>query len=219
MPYGVLDPQRLSQASRSCVERALDWWQKSMQTTKHKTYLVLAGYDVDHGQEIKLRRELVDGKLQDPELIGNIVEVSANNEVGLTQKISRIRALLPVETITVFVEARNAISVKAIFKRKFGKTLQIRKFKADFEFNHQWITTSTSIRLVGAQLVFTALVRIEETDGAWTAQENPLLVQRVRRSGYWSEWSAGFAPVLQHSNTPFFIVYATFEILAFTSAE
>jgi hypothetical protein len=145
MPYGVLDPQKLSQASRSSVERALDWWQKSMQTTKHKTYLVLAGYDVDHGQEIKLRRELVDRKLQDPELIGNIVEVYANNEVGLAQKISRIRTLLPVETITVFVEARNAVSVKAIFKRKFGKTLQIRKFQADFEFNHQWITTSTSI--------------------------------------------------------------------------
>jgi hypothetical protein len=49
-----------------------------------------------------------------------------------------------VETITVFVENRNVVSVKAIFRRKFGKTLQIRKFKADFEFNHQWITTSTS---------------------------------------------------------------------------
>lgn len=145
MPYGVLDPTKLSQASRSCVERSLEWWQKSMQTTKHKTYLVLAGYDSDAGQEIKLRRELVHRTVQDPELIGNIVEVSASNEVGLTQKISRIRTLLPVETITVFVESRNAISVKAIFKRKFGKTLQIRKFKADFEFNHQWITTSTSI--------------------------------------------------------------------------
>ncbi len=144
MPYGVLDPQRLSQASRSCVERSLDWWRKSMQTTKHKTYLVLAGYDNDEGQEIKLRREIVDRALDDPELIGNIVEVSANNEIGLAQKISRIRALLPVETITLFVESRNAVSAKAIFKRKFGKTLQIRKFKADFEFDHQWITTSTS---------------------------------------------------------------------------
>ena len=53
--------------------------------------------------------------------------------------------LLPVETITVFAEARNAVSVKAIFKRKFRKTLQMRKFKADFEFNHQWITTSTPL--------------------------------------------------------------------------
>jgi len=144
MPYGVLDSQRLSKASRTSVERALDWWQKSMQTSKHKTYFVLAGYDVDHGQEIKLRREIVEHALQEANLQHNIVEVSARNEVGLAQKIARVRALLPVETMTVFVESRNAVSVKAIFKRKFGKTLQIRKFKSEFEFNHQWITTSTS---------------------------------------------------------------------------
>lgn len=144
MPYGILDSQRLSKASRVSVERALDWWRKSMQTSKHKTYFVLAGYDLDRGQEIKLRREIVEPVLQEENLASNIVEVSASNEVGLAQKIARIRALLPVETMTIFVESRNAVSVKAIFKRKFGKTLQIRKFKADFEFNHQWITTSTS---------------------------------------------------------------------------
>ena len=144
MPYGVLDAQRLSQASRTCLERSLDWWQKSMHTSKHKTYLVLAGYDLDRGEEIKLRREIVDKTIQEPELLHNLVEVSANNEITLAQKISRVRSLLPVETITVFVESRNAVSVKAIFKRKFGKTLQIRKIKVDFEFNHQWITTSTS---------------------------------------------------------------------------
>jgi hypothetical protein len=144
MPYGVLDSQRLSQASRICLERAMDWWQKSMHTSKHKTYFVLAGYDVDHGQEIKLRRGIIDGSLQEPELLSNIIEVSAKNEVNLAQKIARVRTLLPVETITVFVESRNAVSVKAIFRRKFGKTLQIRRIKADFEFNHQWITTSTS---------------------------------------------------------------------------
>ena len=145
MPYGVLDPQRLSQASRISLERSLDWWQKSMQTSKHKTYFVLTGYDIDEGREINLRRDIVAQSLQDPELLGNILEVSARNEDGLAQKIARIRALLPVETITVFVESRNAVSVKAIFKRKFGKTLQIRKFKADFEFDHQWITTSSSV--------------------------------------------------------------------------
>src|SRR5262245_1473888 len=144
MPYGVLDPERLSKASRTSVERALDWWQKSMQTTKHKTYFVLAGYDIDRGQEIKLRREIVEHSLQEADLLTNLIEVSARNEVGLAQRIARVRALLPVETITVFVESRNAVSVKAIFKRKFGKTLQIRKFKSKFEFNHQWITTSTS---------------------------------------------------------------------------
>jgi hypothetical protein len=144
LPYGVLDAQRLSQASGLCMDKALDWWQKSMQTSKHKTYLVLAGYDIDRGQEISLRKSIVEQTLQEPELLKNIVEISAKNEVALAQKIARVRALLPVETIMVFVETRNAVSVKAIFKRKFGKTLQIRKFKADFEFNHQWITTSTS---------------------------------------------------------------------------
>lgn len=144
MPYGILDPQRLSQASRTSLERALDWWQKSMQTSKHKTYFVLAGYDLDQGQEIKIRREIIEGSVQEPDLLANIIEVSATNEVGLAQKIARVRAIVPVETITVFVETRNAVSVKAIFKRKFGKTLQIRKFNANFEFNHQWITTSST---------------------------------------------------------------------------
>ena len=148
MPYGVLDPQRLSQASRTGLDRALDWWQKSMQTSKHKTYFVLTGYDLDQGHEIKLRRDIVAQSLQDPELLSNIIEVSARNEDGLAQKIARIRALLPVETITVFVETRNAVSVKAIFRRKFGKTLQIRKFKAHFEFDHQWISTSSSFAWV-----------------------------------------------------------------------
>ena len=144
MPYGILDAQRLSHASRLSLERALDWWQKSMQTTKHKTFLVLAGYDSDGGLELKLRRAIIDQSDLEPELLNNIIEVSARNEVGLAQKISRVRSILPVETFTVFVESRNAVSVKTIFKRKFGKTLQIKKIKANFEFNHQWITTSTS---------------------------------------------------------------------------
>src|SRR3970040_761759 len=145
MPYGALNSETLSAASRICLEKSLDWWQKSMYTSKHKTFLVLAGYGLDRGQEITLRREAVRQTVQDPELLNNIVEVSAGNEVALAQKISRIRSLLPVETITVFAESRNAVSVKAIFKRKFGKTLQIRKFKAEFDPNHQWITTSTPL--------------------------------------------------------------------------
>ena len=143
MPYGALNSEKLSQASRICVDRAVDWWQKSMQSSKPRTFFVLAGYDGDGGQEIKLRREVIQRTLQEPELLSNIVEVSAANETALAQKISRLRDLLPVESITVFTESRNAVSVKAIFRRKFGKTLQIRKFKADFEFNHQWISTST----------------------------------------------------------------------------
>jgi hypothetical protein len=147
MPYGCLNPQTLSRASRLGLEKAADWWQKSMQTSKHKTYLVLAGYDSDAGQEIELRKQILQQRLhgEEPELLNNMIEISASNEVGLAQKISRVRDLLPIETITVFVESRNAVSVKSIFKRKFGKTLQIRKFKAEFEFDHQWISTSTSL--------------------------------------------------------------------------
>jgi hypothetical protein len=145
MPYGCLDSEHLSRASRMSVEKAVDWWQKSMVTSKHKTYFVLAGYDEDGGQEIQLRRKIVTQALEDSELLNNLVEITARNEIGLAQKLARVRALLPIETLTVFVESRNAVSVKAIFRRKFGKTLRIRKFKADFEFNHQWISTSTSL--------------------------------------------------------------------------
>ena len=83
MPYGVLDAQRLSQASGICMDRALDWWQKSMQTSKHKTYFVIAGYDIDQGQEIKLRRAIVEQTLQEPELLANIVEITGKNVVAL----------------------------------------------------------------------------------------------------------------------------------------
>ena len=145
MPYGLLGSEKLSQASRICMEKALDWWQKSMRTSKHKTYLVVAGYDSDGGREVALRREIVAATRQDSDLSGNVLEISAGNEVSLAQKISRVRELLPVETITVFAESRNAVSVKSIFKRKFRKTLQIRKFKAEFEHDHLWITTSTSL--------------------------------------------------------------------------
>jgi hypothetical protein len=145
MPYGCLNSQRLSQASRIGLEKALDWWQRSMETSKHKTYFLIAGYDEDAGQEIRLRRELVDKALAGSELLSHVIEVSARNEMGLAQKITRIRDLLPIETITVFAESRNAVSVKAIFKRRFAKSVHIRKFKADFEFNHHWISTSTSL--------------------------------------------------------------------------
>src|SRR5688572_25289287 len=144
MPYGCAGSRNLSQASRIGFEKAIDWWQKSMQTSKHKTYFIVAGYTDDGGEELAARREVINKETIDPELLNNLIEISARNEEALALKISRVRQLLPIETMTVFVEARNAVSVRAIFKRKFGKTLQIRKFKARFEFNHQWITTSSS---------------------------------------------------------------------------
>jgi hypothetical protein len=144
MPYGSLGPDRLSQASRLCMDKALQWWQKSMHTSKHKTFLIVAGYDSDP-TELALRQQMIAADLKESEFAGNVIPISAANEIGLAQKIARLRELLPVETITVFAESRNAVSIKAIFRRKFRKSLQLRKFKADFEFNHQWITTSTPL--------------------------------------------------------------------------
>jgi len=145
MPYGCLDSERLSQASRIGLEKALEWWRKSMATSKHKTYFLVAGYEDDGGLEIRLRREIVDKVVEASDLpTDHVVEISGRNEINLAQKITRLHTLLPIETITVFAESRNAVSVKAIFKRRFGKALHIRKFKSDFEFNHLWISTSTS---------------------------------------------------------------------------
>ena len=148
-PYGCLDAYRLSRPSRVGMEKALDWWQRSMQSSKHKTYFVVAGYDDDRGQEIELRKEMIVNALEDKAMLSNIVEVSAHNEEGLAQKIARVRELRPIESLTVFVESRNAVSIKGIFRRKFGKTLTIKKYKAEFEFDHPWISTSTSFAWLG----------------------------------------------------------------------
>jgi hypothetical protein len=153
MPYGCVDSQNLSQASRLSLEKALDWWQKSMQTSKHKTFFVLAGYDEDSGLELNLRREALSQALQDPEFLANIVEITGKNEEALAQRITHIRDLLPIETITIFAESRHAVSVKAIFRRKFGKTLEMKKFKADFEFDHRWISTSSSFAWISRNLL------------------------------------------------------------------
>ena len=72
MPYGALNSDTLSKASRISLEKSLDWWQKSMHTSKHKTFLALAGYNPDRGQEIALRRERTHQTVQDPERLSNI---------------------------------------------------------------------------------------------------------------------------------------------------
>lgn len=165
MPYGCLDSENLSQASRVGLERALDWWQKSMQASKHKTYFVLAGYDEDSGLELRLRKEILSRALHDEELLNNIVEISAKNEEGLAQRITHCRELLPIETIMIYAESRHAVSVKAIFKRKFGKTLEIKKFKAEFEFDHRWISTSSSFAWVSRNLLLRAWFELKKRMG------------------------------------------------------
>jgi len=73
MPYGCLDPQRLSQASLKALERAVEWLQKSMQISRHNTFLVLASFEDGSEHELHLRKAFVSSALADHESFpGNI---------------------------------------------------------------------------------------------------------------------------------------------------
>jgi hypothetical protein len=115
-----------------------------MRISKHRTFLVLANYEQDGG-ELRLRQEIVRRSLDpnDP-LNGNVVCLTVQNEEDLAQRIARSRELLPVETLVIFAETRHSVSLRPIFKRKFGKALEIRTFRATFESNHPWLSTSSS---------------------------------------------------------------------------
>ena len=127
------------------MERALEEWQRSMQVSKPKTLLVLATYEENHTAELQLKRELASRVLGEEELATRVVEIAAKNEEELALKIARNKTCCPIQTLILFTESRHALSLRPIFKRKFGKALEIKKFKADFEFNHPWISTSTSL--------------------------------------------------------------------------
>lgn len=145
MPYGCLDSQTLSQASLTALERAVERCQKSMRISRHQTFLVLASFEAGSEHELRLRKDFVSRTLVDGDsFLNNVIEISGKNEEDLAHRITRIKELLPIDTITVFAESRHAISLRPIFKRKFGKALQIKTFKADFEVNHPWISTSSS---------------------------------------------------------------------------
>ncbi len=144
MPYGCLDSKRLSKASLMALENAVKRWQNSMQISRDETFFILAGYKEDSELELRLRKENLRRSLPEDEFSKHVITLSANNEDNLAHKITRTKSLLPIETITVFAESRHAVSLRPIFKRKFGRALEIKTFKADFEFNHSWISTSTS---------------------------------------------------------------------------
>lgn len=145
MPYGCLDPQTLSEASRNALERAVDRWQKSMQISRPQTFLVLASYDENPEQELQLIKDFALRALSDLQSFqNNVIEISAKNDEDLALRITRTKELMPIDTLIVFAESRHAISLRPIFKRKFGRVLQVKTFKAEFEINHPWISTSSS---------------------------------------------------------------------------
>lgn len=145
MLYGCLDSGGLSEASRKALERALDQWQKTMQLAKPTTYLVLASFERESGKELELTKEMVSRSLTVEECAGQVVPLRARNEEELALKLAHNKTLMPVQTLILFAESRHALSLRPIFKRKFAKAVEIKKFKADFEFDHPWISTSSSL--------------------------------------------------------------------------
>jgi len=143
MPYGSLDSDTLSVASQKGLERAVTEWQGTRQISKPSTFLVITSYKYQSDEEQALRKALVASLLGDDEFKDNIIYIEARNEEDLATKVVRTKALIPIQTLLLFAESRHAVSVSPIFKRKFGKALKIKKFKADFEFNHPWISTSS----------------------------------------------------------------------------
>ncbi len=145
MPYGCLNSRTLCAASRKALDLSLDQWQRSMQIYKPKTFLVLASHEDGSGTELELKREIVARSLTESELSTNVVLIRAKNEEELAARIARNKTLMPIQTLMLFAESRHSLGLRPIFRRKFGNALEIKKFKADFEFNHPWISTSASL--------------------------------------------------------------------------
>lgn len=165
MPYGCLAGKTLSAASRKALEGALEHWQKSMQISRPKTFLLLASYEEGSGPELELKRDLVSSAVADEGLCNNVIAITAKNEEELATKVARNKTLMPIQTLILFAESRHALALRPIFKRKFGRALEIRKFKADFEFHHPWISTSSSIVWFFRNLLLGVWVGIRKRSG------------------------------------------------------
>jgi aromatic ring-opening dioxygenase LigB subunit len=145
MPYGCLDAANLSVASKRAIEKALAEWQGTRQISKPSTFLVIASHEIESDAELALKQELVARLLGDEESAQNVIVIKARNEEDLASKIAHTKSLIPIQTLILIAESRHALSLGPIFRRKFGKAIKIKKFKADFEFNHPWISTSSAL--------------------------------------------------------------------------
>ena len=165
MPYGCLDVKTLSAASRKALEGALEHWQRTMQISRPRTFLLLTSYEDGSGPEVKLKRGIVSSSLAEDVLSNNVITITAKNEEELATKITRNKTLMPIQTLILIAESRHALALRPIFKRKFGRALEIRKFKADFEFNHPWVSTSSSFGWFFRNLILGIWVGIRKRTG------------------------------------------------------
>lgn len=143
MPYGCLSDEALSAASQKALQKAVEQWQGTMQISKPGTFIVLAAHEDGGSAEIELKRALLARFLNEAELSQNVVTLTARNEEDLANRLAHNKAITPIQTLIVFAESRHVVSLKPIFKRKFGKAVEIKKFRSEFEFSHPWISTSS----------------------------------------------------------------------------
>ena len=160
MPYGCLDAKTLSVASLKALQVALEQWQRTMQISRPETFLVLATHEGGPEQELELKREIVATIPA-----AQVIAIRAKNEEALANRIARDKTLMPIQTLILIAESRHALALRPIFKRKFGRALEIKKFKADFEFNHPWITTSSSFTWFFRNLILGVCVGIRKRTG------------------------------------------------------
>lgn len=165
MPYGCLDSKTLPAASRKALSGALEQWQKTMQISRAKTFLVLSSHEQGASPELALQREVVAGSLTEDECSAQVITIQGKNEEEIAGKIARHKSLMPIQSLILFAESRHALALRPIFRRKFGKALEIRKFKADFEFNHPWISTSSAIAWFCRNLILGIWVGVRKRTG------------------------------------------------------
>ncbi|MGH7773426.1 MAG: hypothetical protein ACREQA_14475 [Candidatus Binatia bacterium] len=115
-----------------------------MQISRPKTFFVLASHEESSELELELKENLILRSVTPDEFRTNVIIIIAKNEEDLAMKIARNKVLSPIQTLILFAESRHALSIRPIFKRRFGRALEMKTFKADFEFNHPWISTSSS---------------------------------------------------------------------------
>jgi hypothetical protein len=165
MPYGCLNSEGLSGASLKAMQKVIDRWQTSMQISKRETFLVLSSYGEGYDQELQLRKDLISQHLTPEEFSTQVIEIRAKDEEDLASKIARNKKLAPIQSLILFAEARHAIGIRPIFRRKFRKALEIKTFKAEFESNHPWISTSTSFAWLARNLILRLSFGIRERAG------------------------------------------------------
>jgi len=160
MPYGCLDAKTLSAASLKALQVALEQWQRTMQISRPETFLVLATHEGAPDHELELKKEIASTIPA-----AQMIVIRAKNEEELANRIARDKTLTPVQTLILIAESRHALGLRPIFKRKFGRALEIKKFKADFEFNHPWISTSSSFTWFFRNLLLGVWIGIRKRTG------------------------------------------------------